>query len=230
MNTDDVAQWKKNAAEYAVRYVRPKMTIGLGGGTTAHYAVLRIAELLRNGELADIRAVPCSSEVERTARSLGVPLTTLEDSPTLDLTIDGADEVAPNLNVIKGRGGALLREKIVAQVTKRMIIAVDESKLVPKLGTHAPLPVEVVPFGWRTQANYLETLGAKCILRRDENGQPFLTDEQNYILDCTFGPISAVDGLAVQLQAHAGIVAHGLFLGLAHQIIVAGPQGIREIE
>jgi ribose 5-phosphate isomerase A len=148
----------------------------------------------------------------------------------LAITIDGADEVAPNLNLIKGRGGALLHEKIVAQATKQMIIAVDESKLVPKLGTHAPLPIEVIPFGWRTQAIYLETLGAKCVLRRNDSGQPYLTDEHNYILDCAFGPITAVEGLAMQLQAHAGIVAHGLFLGLAHHVVVAGPQGIRELE
>ena len=226
----NVAVLKQQAAERAVAYVEPGMVVGLGEGSTAAFAVRHIAQLLREGGLHDILGVPCSCKVEARARELGIPLTTLEEHPVIDLTIDGADEVDPDLNMIKGGGGALLREKIVAQASRREIIAVDESKLSPALGTRWPVPVEVVPFGWRVQAAYLESLGAKPALRLSDDCMPFETDQGNLLIDCEFGPIPDPAQLALRLKAHSGIVEHGLFLGLATEVIVAGVNGVRHIK
>jgi ribose 5-phosphate isomerase A len=226
----DVADLKRQAAERAAAYVEAGMVVGLGEGSTAAFAVLRIAQLLSEGNLRDILGVPCSRRVEVQARALGVPLTTLEEHPVIDLTLDGADEVDPDLNLIKGGGGALLREKIVAQASRREIIAVDEFKLSSALGTHWPVPVEVTRFGWQTQVPYLESLGARPALRLAGDGTPFETDQGNLILDCDFGPIANPAQLASRLSERAGIVAHGLFLGLATEIIVAGIDGIRHIK
>jgi ribose 5-phosphate isomerase A len=225
----DITRFKQQAAEHAVQFVESGMVVGLGHGSTAAFAVQRIAQLLRADQLRDILGIPCSRQVEREARRLGIPLTTLEEHPVVDLTIDGADEVDPSLNLIKGGGGALLREKIVAQASQREIIVVDESKLSPVLGTHCPVPVEVVPFGWRSEFAYLESLGARPTLRRKADGTLFKTDQGNLILDCDFGPILQPDQLADRLNARAGIVEHGLFLGLATEVIVAGRQGIRHL-
>jgi len=221
---------KKQAAERAVEFVKPGMVIGLGHGTTTIFAVRRIAELLQAGALKNILGVPCSIQVEKEAQHVGIPLTTLEEHPVIDLTIDGADEVDPNLDLIKGGGGALLREKIVAQASRREIIVVDESKLSPALGTRWAVPVEVVPFGWRTQALYLESLGADVKLRQDGNRKTFNTDQGNLILDCQFGPLLQPAELAAKLNARTGIVEHGLFLDLATDLIVAGAEGVRHIE
>jgi ribose 5-phosphate isomerase A len=221
---------KEQAAERAVEFVKPGMVIGLGHGTTTIFAVRRIAELLQAGDLKNILGVPCSIQVEKEAQHVGIPLTTLEEHPVIDLTIDGADEVDPNLDLIKGGGGALLREKIVAQASRREIIVVDESKLSPALGTRWAVPVEVVPFGWRSQALYLESLGADVKLRQDENKKTFTTDQGNLILDCQFGPLLQPAELAAKLNARTGIVEHGLFLGLATDLIVAGAKGVRHIE
>ena len=153
-----------------------------------------------------------------------------DDIPrAIDLTIDGADEVDPALNLIKGGGGALLREKIVAEASAREIIVVDDSKLSPVLGTRWRVPVEVLPFGWQSQARHIATLGAEPVLRCGANGQPTHTDQGNVILDCRFGPIADPIGVAQALSARAGIVGHGLFLGLAHDVIIAGPAGIRHL-
>ena len=214
---------KKRAAEKAVEQVRPGMVVGLGVGSTASYAVKRIAELLRLGDLQDIVALPCANSVEDMARRLGIPLTTLNDHPEVDLTIDGADEVDPSLNLIKGGGGALLKEKIVAQASRRELIAVDEGTLSRKLGEQWAVPVEVTPFGWRAQALFLEDLHAKVELRRSKDGSVFITDQGNYILDSNFGPISNPHELAALLDARAGIVEHGMFLRIASEVIVAGP-------
>jgi len=224
-----VERWKREAAEAAVELVRPGMILGLGHGSTARYALLKIAELLRTGKLWDIQGVPCSKKVEEEARALGIPLTTLEDHPELDLTIDGADEIDPKLNVIKGGGGAMLREKIVAQATKYQVIVADETKLSPRLGTKATVPVEVLPFGWRTQVQFLEGLGAQVKLRLNPDGSPFLTDQGNYVLDCNFGPIADAEALARELGRRAGILGHGLFLGLVDEVFVAGPSGLRRL-
>jgi ribose 5-phosphate isomerase A len=176
-----------------------------------------------------ILGVPCSHLVEQEARQLGIPLTTLEEHPTIDVTIDGADEVDPQLDLIKGAGGALLREKIVAQASCREIIVIDESKLVPVLGARRALPVEVCPFGWRTQTEYLQSIGASVEVRREGDGSFLPTDQGNLILDCAFGPINQPVALATQLDARAGIVGHGLFLGLATDVICAGAEGVRHL-
>jgi ribose 5-phosphate isomerase A len=226
----NVVQFKRQAAERAVEFVTSGMVVGLGHGSTAIFAVRRIAERLDAGELQDIVGVPCSLHVESEAQQLSIPLGTLDEHPVIDLTIDGADEVDPNLDLIKGGGGALLREKIVAQASRREIIVVDESKLSPALGTHWTVPVEVVPFGWRAQAAYLESLGARPVLRQGQDGAPFETDQGNLILDCNFGPISDPAQLAAQLNRRAGIVEHGLFLELATDVIVASERGIRHLK
>lgn len=225
----EVGELKRRAGERAVEYVESGMVVGLGHGSTAIFAVRRIAELLKARELEDVLGVPCSVRVRDEALALGIPLTTLNEHPVVDLTIDGADEVDPALNLIKGGGGALLREKIVAQASLREIIVVDESKLSPALGTRWPVPVEVIPFGWRTQAAYLESLGAHPVLRVDGDGSPFQTDQGNLILDCHFGPIADPGEVAARLDARAGIVGHGLFLGLATDVVIAGPGGERHL-
>ena len=216
-----VVQLKRRAAERAVDYVESGMVLGLGHGSTAIYAVRRIAELLRTGVLQDILGVACSLQVEEEARQLGIPITTLDDHPAIDLTIDGADEVDPELNLIKGGGGALLREKVVAQASRREIIVVDDSKLSPALGTLWPVPVEVIPFGWLSQVDYLRSLGAEVVQRQNDDGTPFYTDQGNLVLDCNFGPISQAAELEASMGRRAGIVEHGLFLGLATDVIVA---------
>lgn len=230
------AQLKQQAANQVLAYIQSGMTVGLGGGSTSLLAVRGLAQMLSRGALTGIRGIPCSTAVEREARSLGIPLTTLEDvspGPTghrIDLTFDGADEVDPNLNLIKGGGGALLREKIVAQSSRREVIIVDESKLSPALGTRWPVPVEVIPFGWRTQFSFLESLGARPELRLGQDGAPYVTDQGNYILDSSFGPLADPAALAARIDARTGIVCHGLFLGLADEVIVAGAFGIRKLK
>jgi ribose 5-phosphate isomerase A len=229
MTHDPITELKCQAGYRAAEFVRSDTIVGLGHGSTAIHAIRRIAQLLREGHLHDILGVPCSRQVERDARELGILLTTLDEHPVVDLTIDGADEVDPDLNVIKGGGGALLREKIVAQATRREIIVVDEGKLSPALGTRWAIPIEVVPFGWPVQLAYLESLGGRPILRRREDGEPFFTDQGNLILDCDFGPLADPAALGAQLDVRAGIVEHGLFIGLVSDVIVAGVGGIRHL-
>ena len=224
------ARYKQEAAEYAVQFIQSGMTVGLGTGSTAIYATRRIAELYRNGLLRDIVAVATSTVVWQEVVKLGIPMLT-EDLPReIDVTIDGADEVDPQLNLIKGGGGALLREKIVAQASRREIIIVDESKLSPHLGARWPVPVEVLPYGWQSQARYLSSLGAEPVIRRVPDGREFRTDQGNMILDSRFGPIIDLEGLARKLASRAGIMEHGLFLNLARDVIVAGPGGIRHLK
>ena len=233
---DSAQVYKQQAADQVLTTIRSGMVVGLGAGSTALLAVRGLAEKLARGELAGIRGIPCSRAVEAEARDLGIPLTTLEDQALgpseqlIDLTFDGADEVDPALNLIKGGGGALLREKIVAQASRYEIIIVDESKLSPALGTRWAIPVEVIPFGWRTQAAHLESLGARPSLRPVPGGAPYITDQGNYILDCAFGPLTDPAALGARLDARTGIVAHGLFLGLANEVIVAGASGIRRLK
>lgn len=221
--------YKRRAAEEAVALVESGMTVGLGHGTTAILALELLAERLQSGTLRDVSGVPCSRFVEREAVRLGIPLAPFEARPVLDLTIDGADEIGPDLGLIKGGGGALLREKIVAQASRRVVIVADDSKLSPALGTQRPVPVEVVPFGCASQARYLESLGARVVPRQADDRTLFVTDQGNLILDCHFGPIAAPAPLAEKLAARAGIVAHGLFLGLATDALVAGPDGVRRL-
>lgn len=225
--SNDVTAYKRQAAEAAVEFVASGMVVGLGHGSTAIWALRRIAEKVRSGELRDILGIPCSRQVQADAEAEGLPLTTLDAHPVVDITIDGADEADPHFNVIKGGGGALLREKIVAQATRREIIVADYTKTSSALGTLFPVPVEVIPFGWPSQAAFLESLGAQWSVRKRPDGTDFLTDHSNLILDCTFGPIADVEGLARRLNGRAGIVEHGLFIGLVHDLIVAGPDGVR---
>jgi ribose 5-phosphate isomerase A len=221
---------KKAAALKAVEFVESGMIVGLGFGSTAIYAVREIARKLSEGELDGILGVATALSVEQGAIELGIPLTTLDDHPQVDLTIDGADEVDPQLDLIKGGGAALLREKIVAQASRREIIVVDESKLSDRLGTRFPLPVEVLPFGWAPEAAYLESLGASVSRRLNQGGEPVVTDQGNWIIDAKFEIIEDPGVLSDQLGRRAGVVAHGLFLGLATDLIVAGTDGVRHVK
>ena len=221
-------RYKQQAAERAVELVVSGMIVGLGTGGTALYATRRIGALIRAGDLRDIVAVATSVATGTEARRIGIPLLDDARSGPADITIDGADEIDPALDLIKGGGGALLREKIVAQASRRVVIVADETKLSPVLGTRRMLPVEVVPFGWRSQMEYVQLLAphARVSLRAAQGGAPFVTDHGNFILDCTIGPIEQPQKLAAELQARAGVVAHGLFLDLATDVIVAGPSGV----
>lgn len=221
---------KQMAAERAVEEVRSGMIVGLGTGSTATYAVEAIGRALREGHLQDITGIPTSSQIEQIAREAGIPLRSLNDVEQIDLTIDGADEVDPQLNLIKGLGGALLHEKIVAINTRRELIIVDGSKLVKQLGTHALLPVEVELFGWRTHLPFLRELGGEPVLRLAPSGDPYLTDSNHYILDCRFPGIPDPYVLQAALQSRCGIAGHGLFLGIASAIIVAEADGVRILE
>ena len=218
---------KQQAAEHAISFIRSGMVVGLGTGSTAIWATRGIAQRLQTGQLSDIVAIPTSAATDAEAKRLGIPLTTFEEHPVIDIAIDGADEVDPQLNVIKGGGGALLREKIVAQASKRLIIVVDESKPTPQLGTAWSVPVEVISFGWSLQQRFLEELGAEPTLRRDDAGNPFRTDHGNLILDCNFGPIAKPYALAQKIHSRTGIVEHGLFLDMVTDLIIAGADGVQ---
>jgi ribose 5-phosphate isomerase A len=228
-DTDLRTYCKQQAAERGVEFVQSGMMVGLGTGSTAIFATRRIAQLLRDGELKDILGFATSKGVWHEAKRLGIPMMSEEMPHAIDITIDGADEVDPDLNLIKGGGGALLREKITAQASRRVIIVVDDNKLSPQLGTHHSLPLEVLSFGWLSQFRYIESLGAKAEARLNPDGSPFITDSGNMILDCQFGPIADPAELATKLSLRAGIVEHGLFLGLATDAIVAGRDGVRHI-
>jgi ribose 5-phosphate isomerase A len=220
---------KQQAAERAVEFVKSGMVVGLGHGSTAMFAVRRIAQLLHEGQLQDILGVPCSLQIEAEARRLGIPLTTLDEHPIVDLTIDGADEVDPDLNLIKGLGRAMLREKIVEIHADHFVVVADESKLVPRLG-RGPLPVDIVPFGLETHIRWLNTLGCRAELRLEEDGSPVVTDNGNFMALCWFPEgIPDVYALARALADRPGIAEHGLFLDMADEVIVAGAEGIRVI-
>jgi len=221
---------KIRAAIRAVDFIESEMVLGLGTGSTANFAIERIGEKIQSGDLQNIVGIPSSERTALLARKLDIPLTNLEANPSIDLTIDGADEVDPELNVIKGGGGALLIEKIVAQASRRNIIIVDESKLSPQLGTKWALPVEVVPFAHKTEQLFLESIGGSVSLRVDDSKAPYLTNQNNYILDTNFGPISDPGGLVARLNERAGIIEHGLFLGLASDVIVAAAKDIRHLK
>ena len=219
---------KRAAARDAVEMVHPGLVIGLGSGSTSRYATLRLAEKLKAGTLRDIVAVPTSEDTAELARQGRIPLTTLEEHPVVDLTIDGADEVDNHLDVIKGLGGCLLREKIVAYATRCLVIIVDDSKLSTRLGLKSPVPVEIIRFGWRNTEAALAHTGARTVLRvRD--GSPFVTDEGNYIIDCWYRGIEAPAELSASLKAIPGVVEHGLFLGMVQTVVVASQQGVTRL-
>lgn len=224
----DAQTLKQQAGEYAAQFVESGMVIGLGTGSTAIFATRRIAQRIHGGDLRDVIAIPTSLATEADARELGIPLSTLARHPRIDLTIDGADEVDPDFNLIKGGGGALLREKIVAQASERLVIVVDASKLSRQLGANWAVPVEVFPFGWHSQAGFLRDLGADVVPRMSGEDR-FGTDQGNIILDCDFGLIADPARLSQCLKSRAGIAEHGLFVGMARDVIVAGDQGIRHL-
>ncbi len=219
---------KQLAAARAVEAVQSGMVLGLGTGSTTRYAIGMIGERLRDGRLRDIAGVPTSSGTAQLARQAEVPLTTLQEHPVLDLTIDGADEVGCDLVLIKGQGGALLHEKIVAKASREEIVIVDESKVVQVLGTKSPLAVEVIPFGWGTYLDALRGLGCEPVLRM-QGSAPYVTDEGNYIVDCRFPRIDDPVTLERELNLIPGVVDNGLFIGLATLVVVASQSGIREL-
>lgn len=225
--------YKRAAAARAVEFVRPGMRLGLGTGSTAQAFVELLAERVRIG--LDIVGVPTSEATRALAAKLGIPLTTLDDTPELDLTVDGADEIGPDLALIKGGGGALLREKIVASASARMIVIADDSKVVSMLGRF-PLPVEITPFGATATRRAVETAAAAAgcpgpaKLRKAQNGHAFVTDGGHWVLDAQLQRIADPQNLADKLAAIPGVMEHGLFIGLARAAIVAGPNGVRLIE
>jgi len=221
-------EFKQKAAFFAAGFVESGMVVGLGTGSTTQFALFRLGERIRSSELRDIVGIPSSLRTDEAARELGIPLTDFETHPVIDLTIDGADEVDPDLNLIKGGGGALLREKVLAQATRRNVIIVDESKLAPRLGTKWALPVEVIPFARAVEERFLKSMGAGVSLRM-KDGKPVVTDQGNFLLDADFGPMTDPQAISELLNGRAGIVEHGLFLGLAHDVIVAGRDGIRHL-
>lgn len=229
MGDDPKAEQKRAAAERAVEWIESGMTVGLGTGSTAVWAIRAVGERLADGRLRDIVAIPTSDASAAEAGAVGVPLVTFDARTVIDITIDGADEVDPALNLIKGYGGALLREKVVAQATVREVIVVDDSKPSDRLGTRCHVPVEVLRFAVAPERRFLESLGAAVALRRpsaEPGAAPFVTDEGNWILDAAFGPIADVEELAARLESRAGIVEHGLFLGLTRDLLVATPTGV----
>jgi len=228
MATQD--ELKLKAAFKAVEFVESGMVVGLGSGSTTEFAVGRIADRLKSGDLNNIVGIPSSIRTEKVAQKLGIVLVGFDEYQEIDVTIDGADEVDPELNLIKGGGGALLREKVLAQASRRNIIVVDESKLVPKLGTKWALPIEVIPFARYTEEKFLTALGGAVNLRTNDNGSPYRTDQKNFVLDTNFGQITDPYSIAAQLNERAGIIEHGLFLGLASDVIVGAEREIKHLK
>jgi len=212
---------KKIAANKAVEYVRNGMTLGLGTGSTAYWAIRGIGDMVKNG--LSVRAIATSIQSEELAREMNITLVPFTEIDHLDITIDGADEVDPAFNLIKGGGGALLREKIVASATRFYIIIVDETKLVKQLGRF-PLPVEVAPFGWELTERRLTALGC-TLARRMAGDKPFLTDNQHYILDCSFGTIADPPQLHRQVSDITGVMEDGFFINMANIVIAGSPTG-----
>jgi len=217
---------KKLAAEKAVDYVENGMILGLGTGSTVEYTLKKLGKMLKNG--LDIKGIPTSLHTKKIAKMENIPLTTIEEHPEIDLTIDGADEVDSELNLIKGGGGALTREKIIAYHSKRVIIVIDETKVVKALGIDCPLPVEVVKYGWMQTKGKLQEYGCNIELRKIMN-DPYITDNSNYILDCEFERIEDPEKLEVDINNIPGVVENGLFIGLADDVIVGSKQGIKTL-
>jgi ribose 5-phosphate isomerase A len=225
---------KQRAAEAALQqFVRSDSTLGLGTGSTAEFFLVALGEALRSGRLSNVRGVPTSAATERRARELAIPLVDLSHVAPLDITIDGADEIAPNLDLIKGLGGALLREKIVAQNSKMLVIIADASKRVDRLGVKSPLPVEVIPFAHEAQARFLAMLGCSPQLRTRRDGMSFVTDNGNYIYDCRFAAPAGIPdppALVAALANRAGVIEAGLFLGMAAVAIIGDEGGVQVMQ
>ncbi len=227
MANPDQNSMKQAAAESAVRLVRDGMILGLGTGSTADFALRAIGRRVKEG--LRIAGIPSSEQTAAQARELGIPLVTFADHERIDLTIDGADEVAPGaLDLIKGHGGALLREKIVASASLRLIIILDDTKLVERLGARMRLPVEVIPFGWEATARQLLSMGLDPVLRLTADARPFVSDGGHSILDCSIRDSKeSAAALASELDRMVGVVEHGFFLGMATEVHVGGPGGVR---
>jgi ribose 5-phosphate isomerase A len=219
-------QEKEAAARASLRFVKDGQVVGLGTGSTAAFFIKLLGEQVKNG--MRVRGIPTSVRSRDLALSLGIPLVTFDDVQEIAVTVDGADEFDPQLRLIKGGGGALLREKIVASASRELVIVTDGSKQVKVLGKF-PLPVEVIPFAQALIAKRITALGAEVRLRRDANGQPYVTDEKHLILDCAFGEIRDPDGLARQLSDMPGVVEHGLFIGMATVVLMAKGNEVIEL-
>ncbi len=234
------AQWKLQAARAAVEAIPSGAVIGLGSGSTAELMVRALAERVHDG--LRVTGVPTSERTKALASSLGIPLAELDDVASLDLSIDGADEVTlPDLDLVKGRGGALLREKLIASASRFRIIIVDESKIVPVLGGHYPIPIEIEPFGWRHTTARVEALGGQAVLRpavvvavnaasEAVVRTPYVTDGGHYLLDTTFGAVRQPAELDARIKALRGVVDHGLFIDMTERVYIAGSGGVRMIE
>jgi len=218
---------KRIAAEKAVELIEDGMIIGLGTGSTVKYALKKIGERVAKG--LDIKGIPTSNQTKKLAMEYQIPLTTLDEHDEIDLTIDGADEIDSDLNLIKGGGGALTREKIIAYHSKKVLIIADDSKVVKSLGIDFPLPVEVVKYAWQATKKSLEKFECECALRKIFD-DPFITDNGNYIIDCEFNRISEPEQLEQELNMIPGVVENGLFIGLADKAIVGSTQGIMTLE
>ena len=219
---------KRLAGEKAAEFVKDGMVVGLGTGSTAYYTIKKVGQMVADG--MDIIAIPTSIWTEKLAIECSIPLSSLAEHPAVDLTIDGADEIDPDLNLIKGMGGALLREKVVASVSKEEIIIADESKLVDILGTKSALPVEIVPFARKVCEDAISDMCQSFVLRGGEDDRPYTTDNGNYILDCTFESIKNPGDLDRALNCIPGVVENGLFIGLASKAIIGLDDGVKIIE
>ena len=226
----DLRAQKLQAALAALERVTSGMVVGLGTGSTAAPFIAELGRRLREGGLEAIRAIPTSEASGKLAQEAGIPLTSFAEVEWCDVTVDGADEIGPGLDLIKGLGGALLREKIVAQNSRQFIVVADGSKLVERLGSKCPLPVEVVPFGMERQPAFFRSLGGDATLRLDGTARPYVTDSGNHIYDVRFGAMTDAAGLEAALLRRAGVVQTGLFLKLAHEAIVATEDGVRMLK
>jgi ribose 5-phosphate isomerase A len=226
MGKDEQDRLKMEAAQRALALVKPGMAVGLGSGSTATMWIKLLGEKVRDEGLK-IRAIASSDDSEKLGRSYGIPFTNFEETKQLDLTVDGADEVAPGLALIKGGGGKLLREKIVASASKRFVVVVDESKVVEKLGSF-PLPVEVIPMAEPLVSAELRRLGFTPKIRVNKDGSEYITDEGNLILDCSGMLIDDPAAMGEKLDSIVGVVEHGLFLGMAELVLIAGEGGVTE--
>lgn len=218
------------AARYAVDLIQDGMVVGLGTGSTTRYALEALSEKIKGGALNNVVGIPSSERTAKIAKNLKIPLSDFSQFKNADISIDGADEVDAHLNLIKGGGGALLREKILAQASIRFVIIIDESKYSDILGRKWPVPVEVLPFAEPLERAFLESLGAKVVLRHTKKNEVYRTDQNNYIFDCAFGRIADAEALAQALAARSGIMEHGLFINLATDVVVATEEGIRHLQ
>jgi ribose 5-phosphate isomerase A len=230
MNPSEQAQWKTASAEAAANLVEDGMIVGLGTGSTAAFFVARLGRRIAEEGLK-ISGIPTSEGTAAQANAAKIPLTSFAEHQRIDLTVDGADEVElGTLNLIKGRGGALLREKIVAAASVRMVVVADETKLVDRLGSLVAVPVEVAQFGWQVTARSLEQIGGKPLLRLGADKKPFVTDGGNYVIDCALGPMAMPAEVGEQFDHVVGVVEHGLFLGFASEALIGSSDGVKIIK